>query len=214
MSELELNDCPFYTAYYENDFGNYLPAYLTQSPDIASQIDCSVVKAEDYELLRQKLEAAEAESLRLTHERQCLAESIGELAVIAGDTRTNFTGPDLLMVCRDFGEAYKLMDSAIREAREQKPYGWFSEREDFTRNEQTMIAYRSHGWTPLFKSPVPAMPIQDDRIFEALKVTTANMRNHVERIKCPENHYWWKVITDTEKVIESAMSLSEVKPSC
>lgn len=49
--------------------------------------------------------AAEVE--RLSRERQCLAEAIGRIAVASGDTRTEFTGPDLLMACGDAAEGIK-----------------------------------------------------------------------------------------------------------
>lgn len=112
MSESELNFCPFYTAYYENDFGNYLPAYLTQSPDIASKIDCSVVRASDYEQILQKLESAEARADKA--------------------------------------------ETAIREAREQRPYGWDSSGDLVYHLD---AAIKSPAPIPLYASPVPAMPI-------------------------------------------------------
>lgn len=85
------------------------------------------------EQLRTRLAEMAAEVERLSHERQCLAEAIGRIAVASGDTRTDFTGPDLLMVCGDAAEGIKhlmaenaRLRAEIDAANAQEPDGFLS----------------------------------------------------------------------------------------
>lgn len=69
------------------------------------------MREEGYYLLNKlnadREEDVDSEVQRLIHERQCLAEAIAGIAAASGDTRTDFTGPDLLQVCGDAAEGIK-----------------------------------------------------------------------------------------------------------
>lgn len=72
-----------------------------------------------YRELQDRLRAADEQVKQLTHERQRLAEAIGEIAVACGDKRTDFAGPDLLMVCCDAAEIMKQLETDRDHYRQQ-----------------------------------------------------------------------------------------------
>ena len=56
-----------------------------------------------------------------------------------------------------------VLKAKLAEIEKQEPFGWFSDREDFTRNESTVKHFSSHGWRPLYASPVQQSPALADR---------------------------------------------------
>lgn len=137
------------------------------------------------EQLRQKLEAAESErdtykedlfKLRQKAENWStklgfVTSAINSRSIGVSEKERDF--PHLLIErlhteSQLYKQKFERSESALREAREQKPYAyeyWFKDPDDetivriTTTNEQAAIK-RDH--IPLFKSPVPAMPVQDD----------------------------------------------------
>jgi hypothetical protein len=157
--------------------------------------------------LRQKLEAAEARVVDLEE----VIASCQHLA--ASDMRK-----------------INELEAAIREAREQKPECWIWETGhhsgvyDF---EEEAIDGSKNGEKikPLYESPVPAMPIQDDKLEIVRKfleqkdfrlIMFGDMWSVWKDVTGPERSAGYDSIVTNGKTLQQLIELaqSEVKPSC
>lgn len=125
--------------------------------DVEGLIEAFRTAEQERDQLLAQLEAAETE-------RQCLAEAIGRIATASGDTRTEFTGPDLLLVCGDAAEGIKhllaenaRLQSVIDAANAQEPVDY--ERllnGEWVKCSKTRYEVTSDPVRALYARPIPA----------------------------------------------------------
>jgi len=159
----------------------------------------------EIEQLRQKLEAAEAEIKRL--------ESAWHVETLNRKDQ---------LIAKQEAENDRLK-KIIREAREQKPacWRWQAGRDEgfyFSEVSAKEGAEYGENITPLFISPVPAMPIQDDEQLKSIKLNserykflrsiggvTYNLTSSIDRVKAK-----WELY---DNLVDQYISEYEVKPS-
>lgn len=155
------------------------------------------VKFDDYEKIRQQLEAERDSHKRMFNAAVMSLANIGELVGADENDTAPFNIPEILDDLKkaefereQFKSERDAFERVIREAREQKPLAYTSIEHTLfvlAESKRENSNYDVRCTVPLFSFPVPAMPIQDDKpsLAQQLEFVTAErdgIRKHRDQL--------------------------------